>query len=123
MPRSDPPPRPERDVPSRRQCLCCRATFLSEGFGERICRHSQPLQTLQGVARAIAVCFPNLHAPLTAGRDGNSQSWVLIAMRPLWPGPADADQLVRSWCGHVCKCDAAGAIKLGGAKYSNGFRG
>ena len=35
---SSPRPRPA-DVPTLRQCLRCRATFPSEGFGERICRH------------------------------------------------------------------------------------
>ena len=39
------PRRHPADVPKLRKCLCCGATFPSEGFGERICRHCKRSKT------------------------------------------------------------------------------
>ena len=42
------PRRHPADVPTLRQCLRCRATFPSEGFGERIGRHCKSSKDWRG---------------------------------------------------------------------------
>jgi hypothetical protein len=44
------PDRHPADVPTLRQCLRCRETFLSEGFGERICRHCKSSRSWRDAA-------------------------------------------------------------------------
>lgn len=38
-------PRAHADVAAERTCLCCRKTFWSEGFGERVCSKCKSSKT------------------------------------------------------------------------------
>ena len=38
-------PRAQGDVAAERTCLCCRKTFWSEGFGERVCTRCKSSKT------------------------------------------------------------------------------
>jgi|GEM_PF-1066710 len=49
MPRRD---RALGDIPRERPCLRCETTFMSEGFGERICRRCKGLNAWRS---AVAV--------------------------------------------------------------------
>ena len=43
------------DVQADRKCLCCQGTFLSEGFGERICRRCKgKTEWRSGVRSAVS---------------------------------------------------------------------
>jgi hypothetical protein len=53
----DKPDRPEpsrasRDTPKERACLRCKAIFLSDGFGERICRRCKGSSSWRNAAPA-----------------------------------------------------------------------
>lgn len=46
------PSRALNDAPKQRSCLRCKATFLSDGFGERICRRCKGSSSWRNAAPA-----------------------------------------------------------------------
>lgn len=46
------PLRALRDAPKERRCLRCKATFLSDGFGDRICRRCKGSSSWRNAAPA-----------------------------------------------------------------------